>query len=249
MNYFKVSAVSLMLSGCFVANVAVAGPLSVGASVFYNQSPYKEGKDRYYPVPIINYEGDSFYFRTLSAGYYLWKDPQDSLSLTVLGSPQHFDPKDSDSSAMKKLNKRRMTMMGGVAWRHSADWGIIRTALVGDLLDNSNGLQWDLAYLYRFQLGDLGLTPGIGATWSSKNQNRYYYGVSGNESARSGLNRYSPSDSWNPFVELTADYRINDSWRATLSGRYTRLDDTITDSPMVDKNGEANIWTGISYTF
>lgn len=249
MNHFKNSAVALMISAGFVAPLAQAAPLSLGAAVFYGQNPYKQGKDRYYPVPLINYEGDSFYFRTLSAGYYLWKDPQDSLSLTVLGSPQHFDPKDSDSRAMKRLDKRHMTLMGGLDYRHTADWGIVRTKLVGDLLGNSDGIQWDLAYLYRFQLGDLGLTPGVGAIWSSKNQNRYYYGISGHESRRSGLNRYSPDDSWSPYIELTADYRLNDSWRATLAGRYTRLDSEVTDSPMVDKNGETSLWTGISYTF
>lgn len=249
MNQFKLSAVAVVLPCCFAAFSASADPLTLGASLLYSQSPYKSGQDRYYPVPIINYEGESFYIRSLAAGYYLWKDKQDQLSLTVLGSPQNYDPDEVDDGDMKELNKRRMTLMAGAAYRHTADWGTVRTVLVGDVLNNSNGIIWDLAYLYPFQFGDFSVTPGIGALWNSSNQNKYYYGVSSSESARSGLNSYDPDDSWSPYVELSLNYKINQNWNANLVGRYTRLGDEIKDSPMVDTHSQALVWTGISYTF
>nr|WP_234479945.1 MipA/OmpV family protein [Erwinia sp. S38] len=233
----------------FAAPVAQANPLTLGASVIYSQSPYKSGQDRYYPVPIVNYDGDSFYLNTLQAGYYLWKDSQDQLSLTVLGSPQNYDPDDADDGDMKSLNKRHMTLMGGLSYRHTADWGIVRTTLAGDVLDNSNGIIWDLTYLYRFEFGQFSLTPGIGALWNSSNQNKYYYGISSAESDRSGLTRYDPDDSWSPYLELTGGWKISDSWNATVSGRYVRLGDEIKDSPMVDKSSQVLLWSGISYTF
>lgn len=249
MNHFKVTALAAFLPLCFAAPFAQANPLTLGASLLYSQSPYKSGQDRYYPVPIVNYEGDSFYIRSLQAGYYLWKDSQDQLSLTVLGSPQNFDPDDVDDGDMKSLNKRHMTLMGGVAYRHSADWGIVRTTLVGDMLDNSNGIIWDLTYLYRFEFGRFSLAPGIGALWNSSNQNDYYYGISSAESRRSGLDSYDPDSSWSPYLEVTAGWKIADSWNATLSGRYTRLGSDIKDSPMVDQDSQVLLWTGVSYTF
>ncbi|XNM78417.1 hypothetical protein ACLK19_12060 [Escherichia coli] len=36
-----------------------------------------------YPVPVINYEGDNFWFRGLGGGYYLWNDATDKLSITA----------------------------------------------------------------------------------------------------------------------------------------------------------------------
>jgi len=248
-NQFKLTALTVLIPVCFAAPLAQANPLTLGASLLYSQSPYKSGQDRYYPVPIINYEGDSFYIRSLQAGYYLWKDQQDQLSLTVLGSPQNYDPDDADDGDMKSLSKRHMTLMGGVAYRHSADWGIVRTTLVGDMLDNSNGIIWDLTYLYRFEFGQFSLTPGIGALWSSANQNNYYYGISSAESRRSGLDRYDPDSSWSPYVELTAGWNISEHWNATLAGRYSRLGDEIKDSPMVDTSSQMLLWTGVSYTF
>lgn len=232
-----------------MAASAHADPLTLGASVIYMQSPYKGGQDRYLPFPIVNYDSDNFYIHSLQAGYYLWKDRQDQLSLTVLGSPQQYDPDDNDDGDMKTLNKRHMTLMAGASYNHIAEWGIVRTTLAGDVLNNSNGFIWDLAYLYRFELGDFSLTPGIGALWSSANQNRYYYGVSSAESSRSGLNRYHPDDSWSPYLQLGADYKINTNWRASLVGRYSRLGSEVKDSPMVDNNSQLTVWTGVSYTF
>ncbi|WP_416414209.1 MipA/OmpV family protein [Pantoea sp. App145] len=226
-----------------------ADPLSLGASVIYAQSPYRGGQDRYIPVPIINYENDNFWIHSLEGGYYLWKDSANQLSLTLLGSPQQYKPKDNDFGAMKALDKRRMTLMGGANYQHTADWGIIRTSLLGDVLNNSNGIVGDLAYLYRFDFGDFSLTPGFGIMWNSSNQNKYYYGVSSHESARSGISKYDPNDSWSPYLELDANYQIGSNWNASLSGRYTRFDNEIKDSPMVSKSGQVTLWTGISYNF
>ncbi|MGE9550007.1 MipA/OmpV family protein [Erwinia amylovora] len=249
MNCFKVTTLAVLLPACFYATVSQANPLTLGASVIYSQSPYKGGEGRYYPVPLINYDGDSFYLHSLQAGYYLWKDQQDQLSLTILGSPQNFNTDDTKNKQLKKLDNRHMTLMGGLAYRHVANWGIVRTVLAGDMLGNSDGFQWDLAYLYRFQMGDFSLTPGIGALYSSANQNDYYYGVSKAESRRSGLGSYEADDSWNPYLEMTAAWSINQNWNATLSGRYTRLSSEVKNSPMVDRDSQVAVWTGISYTF
>lgn len=249
MNQFKLKALTALFPCCLLVNIAHAAPLSLGASVIYAESSYRGGQDRYFPVPVINYEGENFWFRSLQGGYYLWKDPQNQLSLTLLGSPQQYDPDDNDAGDMKRLDKRHMTLMGGATYRHTADWGIVRTALLGDLLNNSDGIIWDLTYLYRIEMGDFSLTPGIGAMWNSANQNRYYYGVSGHESARTGIDRYHPDDSWSPYVELSASYQISPQWNASVVGRYTRFDSEIKNSPMIDKSGQSTLWAGVSYTF
>lgn len=249
MNQFKLKTLAVFLPCCFAACSAQADLFSVGASMIYAQSPYRGGQDRYLPIPVINYEGENFWLHSLQGGYYLWKDQQNRLSLTLLGSPQQYDPDDNDLGDMKRLDKRHMTLMSGATYNHVAEWGIVRTSLLGDLLNNSNGVLWDLTWLYRFNLGQFSITPGIGATWNSANQNRYYYGVSGHESVRTGISRYRPDDSWSPYVELSVNYHLSEQWNASFTGRYIRFDDEIKDSPMIDKNGQAVVWTGISYSF
>ncbi len=85
--------------------------------------------------------------------------------------------------------------------------------------------------------------------WNSDNQNEYYYGVSRHEPRRSGMRSYDPDSSWNPYLELSANYRFLGDWSVYGVARYTRLSDEITDSPMVDKSWSGLISTGITYTF
>jgi len=246
---FQFKTLAVIASAMVCAQSAQAGTWSLGASALVSPDPYRGNQTRVYPVPVINYEADDFYFRTLTAGYYLWKDQENQLSVMAFYSPLHYKPGDSDDDRMKQLNKRRATLMAGVAYSHNAEWGTIRTTFAGDTLDYSNGMIGDLAYLYKFQLDAWTLTPGVGVTWNSKNQNKYYYGVSEGESRRSGLNSYTPNDSWTPYVELSANYQINEAWNAFFMGRYVQLSDEVKDSPMVDKSYTGMLWTGVSYSF
>lgn len=249
MKIFKLKTLAIIASAMVCAHSAQAGTWSLGASALVSPDPYRGYQDRVYPVPVINYEGDDFYFRTLTAGYYLWKDQQNQLSLMGYFSPLGYRPGDSDDDRMKQLNKRRGTLMAGLAYSHFAEWGILRTTFTGDTLNYSNGMVGDFAYLYKFDLGDFTLVPGVGLAWSSKNQNKYYYGISENESHRSGLDSYTPSDSWAPYVELSANYQINKDWDAFFLGRYISLSSEVKDSPMVDKSYTGVLMTGVKYTF
>ncbi len=240
---------SLAIASGLCMPAAVAGTWSLGASALHATTPYKGADDRTIPFPIVNYDGDSVYLQGLSAGYYLWKDPQNQLSLTAEYSPFGFKPSDNDYGYMKQLDKRRGTVMAGLRYKYTSDWGIVRAAYLGDILDNSDGFTADLAYLYPFTFDRLTLLPGIGANWASDNQNDYYYGVSGHESRRSGLNEYQADDGWSPYVELTAIYALNANWNASLMARYTRLNDEVKDSPMVNANSTTLIGVGMTYRF
>ena len=218
MTKLKLLALGVLIATS--AGVAHAeGKFSLGAGVGVVEHPYKDYDTDVYPVPVINYEGDNFWFRGLGGGYYLWNDATDKLSITAYW------------------------------YAHFTQYGYLRTTLAGDTLDNSNGIVWDMAWLYRYTNGGLTVTPGIGVQWNSENQNEYYYGVSRKESARSGLRGYNPNDSWSPYLELSASYNFLGDWSVYGTARYTRLSDEVTDSPMVDKSWTGLISTGITYKF
>ncbi|BDH46218.1 outer membrane protein [Salmonella enterica subsp. enterica serovar Choleraesuis] len=222
---------------------------SLGAAALISNSPYKGDDNKVWPVPMLGYEGDNFYLRGPMAGYYLWNDDTDKLSVVAYYSPLHFRPKDSDNHRMKRLDYRKSTGMAGLSYAHYTEYGFLRTILAGDFLDESNGITWDLAWLYRYQSGAWSVTPGIGALWNSENQNKYYYGVSRKESRRSGIDHYNPDSNWNPYVELSVNYKLSDSWDIYGMGRYTRLTGEIKDSPMVDKSWNGVLMTGVTYHF
>lgn len=177
MTKLKLLALGI-LAATAVSTAQAESQWTVGAGVGVINSPYKQYDRDVYPVPVITYEGDNFWFRGLGGGYYLWNDTADKLSIMAYYDPTHFKPGDSDSHALRQLDKRKSSMMAGLSYVHNTQYGFLRTALAGDTLDNSNGFIWDLAWLYRYTNGGLTLTPGIGVQYNSENYNDYYYGVS-----------------------------------------------------------------------
>ncbi|WP_235955922.1 MipA/OmpV family protein [Rouxiella aceris] len=111
------------------------------------------------------------------------------------------------------------------------------------------GMTSDLGYDYRFEWNDIEITPGAGFMWNSKKQNDYYYGISSQESSRSGLKAYDPNDSFSPYLQLALDYPFAKSWKASVTARYTVLSSEVKNSPMVDKSGIASLGVDILYTF
>ncbi|KGB00078.1 MipA/OmpV family protein [Leclercia pneumoniae] len=248
MTKLKLLALGI-LAAASVGTASAENQWSVGAGVGVLNSPYKDYDRDVYPVPVITYEGDNFWFRGLGGGYYLWNDESDKLSIMAYYDPMHFKPGDSDDWRLKQLDKRKSTMMAGLSYVHNTQYGFLRTSLAADTLDNSNGYIWDLAWLYRYTNGGLTLTPGIGVEYTSENYNDYYYGVSRSEANRSGLNRYNADDGWNPYLALTASYEFTQDWNIYGTGRYTRLSDEIKDSPMVDKSWAGAFSVGVTYSF
>ncbi|ARU94157.1 MltA-interacting protein MipA [Tatumella citrea] len=241
---------SALVSACFSGQVLAENtPLTVGASVLYMQSPYHGDKDRYYPFPLLNYEGDHFFISGWQAGYYLWKDNSDQLSVIITSSGQEYRPKKNDFSDMRQLDKRHLTLMAGGMWRHTADWGVVKTSLVGDVLGESNGMIWTTDWHYPLTLGGFTLNPGVGLSWNSARETGYYYGVSQDESSRSGIASYHSGDSWNPYAEVSAVYPLTSRWQLGVGGRYQWFDNAVKDSPMVSKSGQVMVWSGVSYTF
>lgn len=248
MTKIKLLALSVLTAG-FACAANAENTFSVGAGVGVVETPYKQYDSDVMPIPVITYEGDDFWFRGIGGGYYLWNDDADKLSITAYYSPWQFKPKDSDNNQLRHLDRRKATMMAGLSYVHNTPYGFLRTLLAGDVLDNSNGITWDTAWLYAYRNGGLTVTPGIGVEWSSDNQNEYYYGVSTSEARRSGLNSYDPDSSWNPYLELSVSYRLTDSWSVYGTGRYTHLSDEIKDSPMVDKSWAGLLSAGVTYRF
>jgi outer membrane protein len=68
----------------------------------------------------VTYEGDNFWFRGLGGGYYLWNDNADKLSVMAYYDPMHFKPGDSDNNQLRRLDKRKSSMMAGLSYVHNS---------------------------------------------------------------------------------------------------------------------------------
>ncbi len=60
---------------------ATASELSIGAGAAYNESPYRGYNENTKAIPLISYEGDSFYVRQTTLGFILSQSEKNELSL------------------------------------------------------------------------------------------------------------------------------------------------------------------------
>jgi outer membrane protein len=238
----------LILVAAFTAHYSVADEFSPGIGGIYNVASYKDYKKDVKPIPFAHYEGDNFYFRETSLGYIFAKDSKNEFSATLSYLPYEFDPHDSDNKSLHELDKRDPTALAGVAFYHHEKWGSLKFSVSGDILDKSNGYIAEGAWMRVVKFGQIKLIPTAGVTWYDENLTQYYYGISSREARNSGLHTYQPHDSWNPFVGLGVSYSITPQLTLLTSGRYTLLDNEIKNSPMVDKNYDFSLFTGMSWT-
>lgn len=239
----------LIAAALLSASSAMAGELSLGAGAVFNESAYKGYNENTSAVPLISYEGDNFYVRQMTAGWAFWKDSKNELSLTASWMPLHFDPDDNDEHAMKQLDERKASaMLGGAYYRHES-WGGLKFAVSADAMDESGGVVGEISYFHPFRLERLTLIPSMGVFYYDESFNDYYYGVSGNESRRSGLDKYTAGDSWNPYVGVVAKYQLTQNLFINASAVYTVLPDDVKNSPMIDRDDSFALMTGMSWRF
>lgn len=94
---------------------------------------------------------------------------------------------------------------------------------------------------------------GPKVTWASEDYNQAYFGVDAGQAARSGYARYD-ADSGIKSVGFggIANYVVDKNWVLTGFANYERLQDLATDSPLIDRKGDANqlmVGVGVGYKF
>lgn len=94
---------------------------------------------------------------------------------------------------------------------------------------------------------------GLGASWASGGFNETYFGVTGEDSVRSGLPSYNPSSGIEQITSwLACVYQINRSWYAGALVFYQRLTGPAGNSPIVVERGTRNqitVGAGVAYAF
>lgn len=247
-RYLTIFSLSILLTNGIMATAYAE--LSLGVGVLALNMPYKKYDMKVTPFPVISYKGEDFWVNGLGAGYYLFNSVEDKVSIISYYDPIQFKHEDSDDKKMRQLTTRKGTMMSGLSYVHKTQqYGSLRVALTGDVLSNSNGITVDAAWLYRYATGSLAITPALGIKLDNGNQNDYYYGISKYESRRSGMERYDPDASISPYAELSIGYDFSGNWNLYGVGRWTRLSDEITDSPMIENSWDSILSVGVTYSF
>lgn len=232
-----------------LSSAAEASDISVGGAVAAGDFGYRKTDVKILPFPLINYEHGDFYLRALNAGYYMFRDSENDMAFNIGPGALSYEPSASDDARMRRLNKRKVSIMSGITMNNRFRWGAFRTSVSSDVSDNSRGTVVDTAYLYPIRSGKLAVIPGFGVNWSDSQFNRYYYGISSSEARRSGMGKYAPDGAMTFYMEMTAFYQVNKSWSLMSSIKVTELNSTVTESNMVSGGISTQFVTGFGYVF
>ncbi len=224
----------------------VASEWGVGLAVITLQGPQAEIPRENFVAPFLTYNSDNLSVDFSSIEYRFYETER--LQLALIGQLRFdgFDP--SDSALLEGMDERDPAFDAGLSISYLDEFGKVTLKTVADITNTHEGVESELNYTYSFVSGNLLISPTIGFSLQDKSLVKYYYGVNADE-ATLYRTLYSGERALNQFVQVTFAYNISDELLLTGGFSYTRLDNAITNSPIVTKDQQTATFAAIVYQF
>jgi outer membrane scaffolding protein for murein synthesis (MipA/OmpV family) len=225
---------------------APPGTPALGGAMRLSSNPTISELDTFDLVPLYLYEGKRFYAHGTEFGAHLFRN--DTFQLSALARYRFTRIEPGDDARLAGLEEREQALDGGVSAQVRGGWGQLQADWVTDLQDRHEGQEFNLTYRYRFERGDLLLSPFIGYSWQDSDLVGYYYGISPEE-AGERLPEYDPGSAGNIVYGLNTWYRLSDHVFVFGNVGVTSFDNSIQRSPLVDTSGQFEAFIGSGYMF
>ena len=197
----------------------------------------------------ISYQYDNFYFMLSDKngfylGYSLLRDKNWVLDTILV--PRFVRP---DNPEFHDLEERGYDFHGGFKLSRYGDRDLISVELSQDISGRHNGQMFIAQYLREFQLKNWLFTAGTGAVLASHEMTDYYFGVTKDEAATSRFPVYHADASQVYYLQLSAEYPINERWVYAIHASLARFSSQIHRSPVAAGDSSSILETGFRYRF
>jgi len=108
-----ISIFSLLLSSSVLASEHNIG---IGLSGSWEQSPYIGQSKNFSLLPLIDYDSKYLFMSGTSGGIHLWQNDNQQFDLAFEYQSFEFKPSDSNNWRMKQLDRRKTTLLSGLAY-------------------------------------------------------------------------------------------------------------------------------------
>lgn len=225
-----------------------SGQLGVGLGMVGQSSPYRNSNAQpVQAIPAIFYIGERLQWTGPRVRYTL--SGSTDWRLALQGDLRLGAYEEADSPYLAGMGDRDTTFMLGLAVIGDLPGNFrLSGSLSQDLFDRSGGQVASLSLSRGFQWGNARLSPSVGVNWLSGNLAEYEFGVPA-ASATEWRPSYSPGSAVNPELGLSVFYEITTGWQLIGNIGVEQLDDTLTDSPLVDEERLAKGFLALGYTF
>lgn len=219
----------------------------LGVGLNTERSPYAGVGNETHVIPLVNYESRWLSVHGQTADLHLLGDERLSFSARAeYGFGDGY--KGSDSQALSGMSNRKESVWLGGVVEWDAGWGDLSASWTGDASGRSKGQQVGLALERDIPLGQLQLTPRIGAMWQDSKFVDYYYGVRAAE-ARPGRSAYGGKSTISTELGVRAQYSLTPKQTVFLDLSANRVGSGIQDSPIVDRTWLPAVRAGYLYRF
>jgi outer membrane scaffolding protein for murein synthesis (MipA/OmpV family) len=244
----------LLAALCLIAPAAQAADVSIGGGIGFK--PDYEGSEDYEAVPVpfanVNIENGMF-VRLLGLNLRANLIPS---KMWYLGPVYNYRPErdDVDNSAVDDMKKVSDANELGVFGGFNIDNWVLSLEFLADMGEAHDGWYSKLRGGYNWVINKSWvLSMGAFTTYADEDYMQTYFGVSRQDAARSGLDRYNADSGIKDVgIDLGLNWMITQSWSAKGIASYTQLvGDADDDSPVVDEGDEGQLFGAVLvvYTF
>jgi outer membrane protein len=234
------------------ADTQAPSRLRIGVGVVAADNAYVGRDNQVTPFPLIQYEGERFFFRGIMGGVHLVQSGGLTLDAIVTTGFNNIDANDFSASALARrgidrndLQDRERSINAGVAATWKSPAGQLQFQAKTDISGTNEGQEYSLRYGYALRMSGFTITPTLGATFLSRKVANYYYGIHPAEVAR-GVPSYQPGGSLIPELGVSMVRPIGANWALMINAQYRALPDKISNSPLVDGNKAASLFVAVS---
>jgi outer membrane protein len=211
----------------------------VGIAALNTQTVVRGARERNDLIPYLAFDAgpmfariDTFGVRTLPLG---------KGHLEVLAQVRN------DGFSGPGLSRREDSVPIGIGTLQITSLGAFEFKLLRDL-GPSDGTLFQARYLAEAKFSKLTLYPELGFEAMDRRYVDYYFGPRPQE-VRPGAQSWHASSAVNAFVGILAEMPITGSWVLNAYTRLTRMDDSITNSPLVSQSWRSTSMVALAYRF
>lgn len=241
-------AVGLFSSLAFATTPALADDYArwgIGVLGLSQTEVYEDAGSETLAYPLIEFEYKQFEWDKTRFLYKAFES--DGFELNPLISLEFDGYEEGDSDVLDGMGDKGPAIHAGFEYEIELGFLELGGDVRQDVSGESDGLIAEIALGLDAPVGDKWFFGAeVGVEYQSDKYADYYYGVDRGESLP-GRPAYEVDSALNPFVELSAEYRINDSWTIGVQAEYLEFDSEISDSPIVGEDDQLEILIGVKY--
>ena len=220
--------------------VAIGGGFAV--------APKFPGNDGYraHLVPAVHLAYGPVFFGVGGLGVNLHRDSRWRFGVHLAPSRGR---KASDDPRVQGLGDVGSTLRAGLFGAYADRGVLVRANLSTDIGGEKQGTLARLDVFGRFRAGErLGFFAGPGLTWSDQRYMQRFFGVSAEQSARSGLPQFDAKAGVSSLrLSAGALYRLDRRWRLVTSYSIARLEGDAGASPITETRTQQHFFVSATY--